>query len=94
MTANTPRGTAPTQYDGSGPAVDAQTNVITDGHTVFLVFHEQVSELVTPEIIEADRLQEMRRPDTAPIVTHEVFGGILSPLHRRHRPGEERSQPA
>jgi hypothetical protein len=94
MTANTPRGTAPTQYDGSGPAVDAQANVITDGHTVFLVFHEQATALVTPEIIDAGYLQDKGHVDTAPTGTHVVFGGILSPLLLRSKPGEERSRPA
>ena len=56
MNANTPRAVNPTQYDGSRPAVDAGANVITDGHTVFLVFHKQVSALITPEIIDSGHL--------------------------------------
>jgi hypothetical protein len=94
MTANTPRGTAPTQYDGSGSAVDAQTNVITDGHTVFLVFHAQATALVTPEIIDAGYLQDKGHFGTAPTGTIAVFGGILSPLLLRSRPDEERNRPA
>lgn len=94
MTTNTAYDVNPEQPDSSWRAVDAQTNVITDGHTVYLVFQKKVSTLVSPEIIEADRIQERRESEAAATVTHHVFRGILTPLLLGSRSGEEGSRPA
>ena len=94
MTSNTIRGLNPRQFEGFSQAIDAQPNVITDGHTVFLVFHSQATALVTPEIIDAGYLQDKGHFDTAAIGTHAVVPGILTPLLLSSKSGEEGSRRA
>jgi hypothetical protein len=110
MAAKTTRGVNSRQSDTSRQAIGTPVDVITDGRTVYLVFYEQISPIVTPEISDAKHLQERKQRDNAaavsrqevrtatlpadPVVPNEVFGGILTPLVLRGRPREGGSQSA